>query len=65
MRTASSLAANPPKTTECTAPIREQASMVMTASGTIGMETTTRSPLPTPSEASAPAARATSSRSSR
>ena len=37
MRTASSLAANPPKTTECTAPSRAQASIAMTASGTIGM----------------------------
>jgi hypothetical protein len=37
MRDASSLAANPPKTTECTAPSRAQASIAMTASGTIGM----------------------------
>ena len=37
MRTASSRAANPPKTTECTAPRRAQASIAMTASGTIGM----------------------------
>ncbi len=36
MRTASSVAANPPKTTEWIAPIRAQASMAMTASGTIG-----------------------------
>jgi hypothetical protein len=36
MRAASSLAANPPKTTECTAPRRAQASIAMTASGTIG-----------------------------
>ena len=37
IRTASSWAANPPNTTECTAPSRAQASMAMTASGTIGM----------------------------
>jgi hypothetical protein len=37
MRTASSAGANPPNTTECTAPIRAQASMATTASGTIGM----------------------------
>jgi hypothetical protein len=37
MRTASSLGAKPPKTTECTAPIREQASIAITASGIIGM----------------------------
>ena len=37
MRTASSFAANPPNTTECTAPSRAQASIAMTASGTIGM----------------------------
>jgi len=37
MRTASSLDANPPNTTECTAPIRAHASMATAASGTIGM----------------------------
>jgi len=37
MRAASSFAANPPNTTECTAPIRAQASMAITASGIIGM----------------------------
>ncbi len=37
MRTASSRAANPPNTTECTAPMRAQASIAMTASGIIGM----------------------------
>ena len=37
MRVASSLAAKPPNTTECTAPMRAQASMAITASGTIGM----------------------------
>jgi len=37
IRTASSLGANPPKTTECTAPIRAQASIAIAASGTIGM----------------------------
>ena len=37
MRLASSLGAKPPKTTECTAPIRAHASMAMTASGTMGM----------------------------
>ena len=36
IRTASSLGANPPNTTECTAPIRAQASMATAASGTIG-----------------------------
>ena len=37
MRVASSLAAKPPKTTEWMAPMRAQASIAMTASGTIGM----------------------------
>ena len=37
MRVASSFAAKPPNTTECTAPIRAQASMATTASGIIGM----------------------------
>ena len=37
MRTASSLAAKPPNTTECTAPSRAQASIAITAWGTIGM----------------------------
>ncbi len=37
MRAASSAAANPPKTTECTAPSRAVASMAITACGTIGM----------------------------
>ena len=37
MRAASSAAAKPPNTTECTAPSRAQASMVTIASGTIGM----------------------------
>ncbi len=37
MRAASSLAANPPNTTECTAPSRAQASIAITASGIIGM----------------------------
>ena len=37
MRVASSLAAKPPNTTECTAPMRAQASMAIAASGTIGM----------------------------
>jgi hypothetical protein len=37
MRVASSLAAKPPNTTECTAPMRAQASIAITASGTIGM----------------------------
>ncbi len=36
IRTASSRGANPPNTTECTAPIRADASIAMTASGTIG-----------------------------
>ena len=34
---ASSLEANPPKTTECIAPILAQASIAMTASGIMGM----------------------------
>ena len=37
MRVASSLAAKPPNTTEWIAPMRAQASMANTASGTIGM----------------------------
>jgi len=37
MRIASSFAANPPNTTECIAPMRAQASIAITASGTIGM----------------------------
>ena len=37
IRAASSAGANPPKTTECTAPIRAQASIATTDSGTIGM----------------------------
>ena len=37
MRAASSCAAKPPNTTECTAPSRAQASIATTASGTIGM----------------------------
>ena len=37
MRVASSRGAKPPKTTEWIAPSRAQASMAMTASGTIGM----------------------------
>ena len=37
MRAASSAGAKPPKTTEWMAPIRAQASMATTASGTIGM----------------------------
>ena len=36
IRTASSCGANPPKTTEWTAPIRAQASIAITASGIIG-----------------------------
>ena len=37
MRAASSRGAKPPKTTECTAPMRAQASIASTASGTMGM----------------------------
>ena len=37
MRVASSGAAKPPNTTEWMAPMRAQASMAITASGTIGM----------------------------
>ncbi len=36
-RVASSRGANPPNTTECTAPSRAQASIATTARGTIGM----------------------------
>ena len=36
IRNASSCAAKPPNTTECTAPRRAQASIATTASGTIG-----------------------------
>ena len=37
IRVASSFGAKPPKTTEWMAPIRAQASIAITASGTIGM----------------------------
>ena len=37
IRIASSLGANPPNTTECTAPIRAVASIAIAASGIIGM----------------------------
>ena len=37
MRAASSFEAKPPNTTECTAPMRAQPSMAISASGTIGM----------------------------
>ena len=37
MRSLRDLAEKPPNTTECTAPMRAQACMAMTASGTIGM----------------------------
>jgi hypothetical protein len=37
IRVASSFAAKPPNTTECTAPRRAHASIAMTASGIIGM----------------------------
>ncbi|MCY1246963.1 hypothetical protein D9M72_602430 [compost metagenome] len=37
MRTASSLAAKPPNTTECTAPMRAAASIATAACGIIGM----------------------------
>ena len=58
MRNASSLAANPPNTTECTAPIRAHASMAISASGIIGRYTITRSPLSTPRPRRTPANRA-------
>ena len=61
---ASSGAANPPNTTECTAPILAHASMAIAASGIIGRYTMTRSPLSTPRPRSTPANRATSSSSS-
>ena len=37
IRSRSELAEKPPKTTECVAPMRAQACMAITASGTIGM----------------------------
>ena len=37
IRSASSFAAKPPNTTECTAPIRAHASIATTASGIMGM----------------------------
>ena len=37
IRTANSLAANPPNTTECTAPIRAHANIAISASETIGI----------------------------
>ena len=61
MRLASSRGAKPPKTTECTAPIRADASIAITDSAIIGMYRSTRSPFPTPCAASAPAKRATRS----
>ncbi len=63
IRVASSGAAKPPNTTECTAPIRAQASMEISASGIIGRYTMTRSPLSTPRPRSTPANRATASSS--
>ena len=50
MRTASSLGAKPPKTTEWTAPSLAQASIAMTP-GISGMYSTTRSPFSTPNRA--------------
>jgi hypothetical protein len=64
IRVASSGAAKPPNTTECTAPIRAHASMAISASGIIGRYTITRSPLSTPRPRSTPANRAVSSFSS-
>ena len=43
----------PPKTTECTAPMRAQASIAMAASGIIGIYSVTVSPLRMPSSFSA------------
>jgi len=65
IRLASSSAAKPPNTTEWIAPSRAHASIAITASGTIGMYTITRSPRSTPCAARAPAKRATRSSSSR
>ena len=64
IRVASSGAAKPPNTTECTAPILAHASMAISASGIIGRYTITRSPWPTPRPRSTPANRAVSSCSS-
>ena len=49
LRSAMASAANPPKTTEWTAPIRAQASRAMASSGTIGMYIVTTSPFLMPS----------------
>ena len=48
IRLANESGENPPKTTQCTAPMRAHANMAMAASGTIGIYNTTRSPLPIP-----------------
>ena len=61
IRERSASAEKPPKTTEWMAPIRAQASSVMTASGIIGRYTATRSPLATPRDSKALAAFLTSS----
>ncbi len=52
MRAARLADAKPPKTTEWIAPIRVHASIANSASGTIGMYSSTRSPRPTPSATS-------------
>ena len=65
MRSRSASGENPPNTTECTAPMRAHASIATAASGTIGMYTHTRSPLPTPFDFSTLANRHTSACSSR
>ena len=58
IRVANSLAAKPPKTTECIAPIRATASIAIIASGTIGIYIITRSPFWIPFLISAPANKA-------
>ncbi len=64
MRVASSGAAKPPKTTEWMAPMRAQASMPISASGSIGRYRITRSPRLTPRSCSISDAACTASSSS-
>ena len=64
MRDASESREKPPKTTVCTAPIRAHASMAIASSGTIGMNSATRSPFLTPRARSAAASFFVSSRAS-
>ncbi len=65
MRLARLWLAKPPNTTEWIAPSRTAASIANTASGIIGMYSSTRSPCLTPSDCSTAAMRCTSACSSR